>query len=76
MTHGEMVNRIVAFKRGEGEGRCLRDCDPACADALNHWWECFGPHGKKPCKVCVDNLFNEVERRLAEHEPDETGGTK
>lgn len=66
MTYGQMVDRIVAFKKGVGEGRFLRDVDSRCADALNRYWDMFGPHGLKPSQICIDALFRDVENKLSE----------
>lgn len=69
MTVGEMIDRIVAFKRGEGEGRFLSDADTECALALSVYWDAFGPHGTKPSKESINYLFSEVERKMAEVQP-------
>jgi len=66
MTVGEMIDRIVAFKRGEGEGRFLSEVDPECASTLSVYWDAFGPHGAKPSKESINFLFSEVERKMAE----------
>lgn len=68
MTVGEMINRIVAAKR-IGEGNCLRDVDPQCADMLNVYFESFGPGSPHYSKASIDYVCNEVERRLAEDAP-------
>jgi hypothetical protein len=65
---GEMIDRIVKFKRGEGEGRTLRDADPLCADAMAIYWERFGPHGSHASKECIEYVFAQVEQRLASGE--------
>ncbi len=65
MTVGEMIDRIVAFKKGPPvDGELLRHVDPECADALNAYWNAFGPHGSHPSDLSINFLFNEVERRL------------
>lgn len=64
--YGEMTDRIAKFKLGEGEGRFLSDADPECAIALSVYWNAFGPHGSNPSKLCIDALFADVERKIAE----------
>lgn len=66
MTYDEMIKRIVAFRLGHGDGRYLREVDPQCADAVHAYWEQFGPFGLKPCKTCIDDLFRQVEKGIAE----------
>lgn len=65
MTFRQMIDRIVDFKTAEHNHRTLRDFDPICADAVNHYWEAFGPFGTNPCKSCIDNLFHQVESKVA-----------
>lgn len=72
MTYGEMVENLIKFKLGEGEGRFLRDVDPETADALNSFWDCFGPHGSCTSGSSIFDLCEHVEIGL---QGERLGGT-